>query len=51
MVGRCPGSVYSLMFVIGAIVIASKRRSPIHGFGLFSEIVSKRGQSLGNYPV
>ncbi len=49
MVGGCPGSVYPLMFVIGAVVIASKRRSPIHGYGLFADITIARGQSLGIY--
>jgi len=49
MVGRCPGSVYSLVFLTGLIFIASRRRSPIHGFGLFADIAIARGQSLGIY--
>ena len=49
MVGRCPGSVYSLVFLTGLIFIASRRRSPIHGYGLFADITIARGQSLGIY--
>ncbi len=49
MVGRCPGSVDPLVFLTGLIFIASRRRSPIHGYGLFADIAIARGQSLGIY--